>query len=121
MREAGGVSCFIGVVRGFSEDGRAVEGLGYEAYEEEAVKAMEKIRAEMLARGGVVEVAIHHVVDELEIGDEILYVVVAARSRKEAFPTLIETVERVKNEVPIYKKEALKNGEAYWVSEAHWS
>jgi len=120
MREAGAIACFIGVVRGLSGDGKAVEGLSYEAYEEEALKALERIRGEMAERDGVVEVAIHHIVDELKVGDDILYVVVAGRSREETFPTLVETIEKVKREAPIFKKETLKEGKSYWVSEAAW-
>jgi len=117
LNKAGAIALFIGIVRGFTHEGESVENLSYEAYEEKSVEALRKIREEIVVRDGIVDVHIHHVIDSLEIGDEILYVAVAGRSRKEVFPTLEETVERVKSEVPIYKKEKLKTGVSYWVSE----
>ncbi|RLI35626.1 molybdenum cofactor biosynthesis protein MoaE [Candidatus Bathyarchaeota archaeon] len=115
--EAGAVAVFIGLVRGFTSKGEPVEGLSYEAYEEVAIPALQRIRSEALSKPGIVEVLIYHVVDDLKVGDEIVYVAVAGKHRKETFQTLTELVEKVKFEVPIFKKEKLKNGRAYWVSE----
>lgn len=117
LEEAGAIVCFIGVVRGFSRDGRRVEGLEYEAYEEEALPALDRIRGEICRWEGIVDIYIHHVVDSFKVGEEVVYVVVVGRSREVVFPALSETVERVKREVPIFKKERLSGGVAYWVSE----
>jgi len=57
-------------------------------------------------------------VDSFKVGEDVVYVVVAGRSREDVFPTLSETIERVKTEVPIFKKEKLSDGVSYWVSEA---
>jgi len=117
LNRAGAITFFIGIVRGFTLKGENVKGLSYEAYKERAEEGLQKIREEMVSRDGIVDVHIHHVVDSLDVGDDILYVAVAGRSRKEVFPTLAETVERVKSEVPIYKKEILADGRSRWVSE----
>lgn len=119
LRKAGAILSFIGIVRGETHDGDKVDYLQYEAYEEKAVGVMETIRAETLRKDGIIDVHIHHIVDtvNLEIGDEVLYVVVAGKSRKNVFDVLRETVERVKSEVPIYKKERLTEGSSYWVAE----
>ncbi|WP_309493053.1 molybdenum cofactor biosynthesis protein MoaE [Candidatus Hecatella orcuttiae] len=118
FHEVGAIGIFIGIVRGFSSEGKPVRSLSYEAYEDEAPAAMEKIRKETLAKPSVIEVQIHHVVDDLNLGEDIVYVLVAGSSREDVFPTLQATVDRMKAEVPIYKKEILENGTAYWVSEA---
>lgn len=115
----GAIACFIGIVRGFSHAGERVEDLKYEAYEEKAVEAMWQIREEACRKDGVIDVHIHHVVgDKFTVGDEVLYVAVAGRSRSDVFPLLEETVQRVKEEVPIYKKEKLTDGSSYWVAES---
>jgi molybdopterin synthase catalytic subunit len=116
-RESGALACFVGVVREdpVRESGGKVSRLEYEAYSDVALKRMEEIRADMRKRLGVVEVAIHHVIDSLPVGEPSLFVVVLGKHRQDVFPVLSETVERVKTEVPIWKKEYTSN-EAYWVS-----
>ena len=80
-----------------------------------AIKQLEEIRQSMLKRPGIIEVSIHHVIDRLGVGEPSLLVAVLGKHRQEAFATLAETVERVKKDVPIWKKEFTENG-AYWVS-----
>jgi molybdopterin synthase catalytic subunit len=73
----------------------------------------------MLERPGIIELAIHHVIDALKVGEPSLFVAVLGKHRQDVFPALSETVERVKKEVPIWKKE-FTTRDAYWVStEAH--
>ena len=116
-RESGAVACFLGVVREdpVRDSDAKVTRLEYEAYAEVALKRMNEIRADAKRRPGIVEVAIHHVIDSLTVGEPSLFVVVLGKHRQEVFPTLAETVERVKKEVPIWKKEYTTK-EAYWVS-----
>ena len=116
-RDSGAVACFLGVVREDPVRGSdsKVTHLEYEAYADVALKRMEEIRAAAKRRPGIVEVAIHHVIDSLAVGEPSLFVVVLGKHRQEVFPTLSETVERVKKEVPIWKKE-FTGKEAYWVS-----
>lgn len=115
--ESGALACFVGVVREEPIHGSdsKVTHLEYEAYGEVALKRLAEIRADAKKRSGIVEVAIHHVIDSLEVGEPSLFVVVLGKHRQETFPTLSETVERVKKEVPIWKKEYTSK-EAYWVS-----
>ncbi|MFQ6075183.1 MAG: molybdenum cofactor biosynthesis protein MoaE [Candidatus Bathyarchaeia archaeon] len=116
-RRAGAIATFTGIVRGYTHEGKEVEGLYLEAYREEAERALERISEDLRARPGVVDVLIHHMIGEFSVGEDIVYVVVSGVSRKDVFPTLIEAVERYKREAAIWKKEHLKDGEAYWVSE----
>jgi molybdopterin synthase catalytic subunit len=116
-RDSGALACFVGVVREDPVRGSdsKVTRLEYEAYADVALKRMEEIRSDAKKRSGIVEVAIHHVIDSLGVGEPSLFVVVLGKHRQEVFPTLSETVERVKREVPIWKKEYTSK-EAYWVS-----
>ena len=116
--EVGAVTSFFGIVRGTSKNGKAVKGLDMEAYKEKAEDVFSSIAEEMKKRPGIVEVLIHHVTGHLNIGDLIFVVMVAGGNRKEVFPTLVETVERVKREAAIWKKETLSTGESYWVEYA---
>jgi molybdopterin synthase catalytic subunit len=115
--ESGALACFVGVVREDPVHGSdsKVTRLEYEAYAEVALKRMGEIRASAKERSGIVEVAIHHVIDSLEVGEPSLFVVVLGKHRQEVFFTLSDTVERVKKEVPIWKKEYTTK-EAYWIS-----
>ncbi len=117
---AGAVASFIGVVREdpVQEESGKVSHLEYEAYEEVALKRLEEIRQSMLSRPGIVEVSIHHIIDKLGVGEASLFVAVLGGHRQEVFPVLAETVERVKREVPIWKKEYTSKG-AYWISTGH--
>ena len=115
--EAGAVACFIGVVREdpVRDSDAHVTRLEYEAYSEVALKRMEAIRDSMKKRPGVIEVSIHHVIDTLNVGEPSLFVAVLGKHRQDVFPAISETVERVKKEVPIWKKEHTTK-ESYWVS-----
>lgn len=92
----------------------------YEAYGKVALKKLEEIRQSMLQRPGIIEVSIHHIIDKLSVGEPSLLVAVLGKHRSEVFETLAETVERVKLEVPIWKKEFTDLG-AYWVSTSEGS
>jgi len=56
-------------------------------------------------REGVIDVQIHHFVGEFDVGEDLVYVVVAGAHRQNVFPVLEEAVERYKGEAPIFKKE----------------
>lgn len=115
--EGGAVASFVGIVREDPVRGTdtKVTHLEYEAYEEVALKRMEEIRRAMLERPGIIEVAIHHVIDALKVGEPSLFIAVLGKHRQDVFPTLSEVVERVKRDVPIWKKE-FTTKDAYWVS-----
>jgi len=115
LAKAGAISCFIGIVRGDARNGGKVEKLRVEAYEEEAVRSLKKIAEEILREPGVVDIRIHHVVGELEVGDDIVYIIVAGAHRDAVFKALRQAVERMKKEAAIWKKEVTDKGE-YWVT-----
>ena len=121
-RKVGAMALFVGVVRGETKRGESVKGLRLEAYEEKADETLEKICMDLKKnRRGIADVQIHHFTGEFELGEDLVYVLVAGGHRENVFPVLQEAVERYKSEAPIFKKEAIKDkkgrAKAYWVSE----
>jgi len=116
-KSAGAIASFLGVVREdpVLESDAKVTHLEYEAYEEVALKRMMEIRESIKKRPGIIDVSIHHVIDKLNVGEPSLFVAVLGGHRQDVFSALSETVERVKNEVPIWKKE-FTTKDSYWVS-----
>lgn len=123
--KAGALALFIGIVRGETLNSQRVEKLSIEAYEEKANQVLQKIRNDLMQKHGVVNVQIHHLIGEFEVGDDLVYVAVAGAHRTDVFPVLREAVERYKSEVPVFKKEYIldEQGTAsgYWVSEKEHS
>jgi molybdopterin synthase catalytic subunit len=122
FHRAGALATFIGVVRGKAQDGENVEKLELEAYDEEANRILGGICEELKMREGVVDVQIHHFVGEFDIGEDLVYVVIAGTHRENVFGILREAVERYKHETPVFKKEHVVdkagiNRKSYWVSE----
>ena len=109
----GAVVTFLGTTRGFSGD-REVLRLEYEAYQPMADNKLAEIAQEMRERWSIQDVAISHRLGRLEVGDISLVVAVASPHRKEAFAACQYSVDRIKQTVPIWKKEFFKGGEV-WV------
>ncbi len=120
FHEAGAIALFIGIVRGKTRN-KKVRKLELEAYEEKANEVLESICKDLSKREGIVDVQIHHMLGEFQVGEELVYVLVAGAHRDKIFLVLQEAVERYKKEVPIFKKEYVTSEEgktkAYWVSE----
>jgi molybdopterin synthase catalytic subunit len=111
---AGAVCTFTGTVRDHSEAG-SVTGLSYEAWHELAEERLAELAAEISERWSVCSVAIVHRVGELAVGEASVIVAVSAPHRAEAFEACRHGIERLKQDVPIWKKEGLVSGEAHWV------
>jgi molybdopterin synthase catalytic subunit len=112
--EAGGTVLFAGTVRDHSEAGE-VSGLDYEAWGEMAEAKMTSIGNEILERWPVARVALLHRTGHLVVGDVSVLVCCSAPHRAEAFEAARHGIERIKRDVPIWKKERLTSGEAQWV------
>lgn len=114
--KAGAMSVFVGIVREdpVESSGGKVQHLEYEAFEEVATQKLRELRDDLMTREGIVDISIHHMVGRLGVGEDSLIVAVLGTHRRFVFPILEEAVERVKKEIPIWKKEfTTKN--AYWV------
>ena len=115
----GAVVTFLGTTRDFAE-GKPVAHLEYEAYEPMALKKLEEIRQELRAEFGIADAAIAHRIGPVAIGQISLVVAIAAPHRKEAFLACHAAVDRLKEIVPIWKKETFADGGQHWVAcESH--
>lgn len=112
--DAGAINVFIGTVRNATK-GRDVQYLEFEAYEPMALKEMQKIVATTKQKWPVVEMAIHHRVGKLEIGDIPVVIAVATAHRQQGFDACEYAIDTLKKTVPIWKKEIFTDGEQ-WVS-----
>lgn len=109
----GAIAVFVGIVKDVV-DGRRVYELSYEAYTPYALKLLERIALEELAKHGVSSVQIHHRIGSTKPRQKTIVIAVAAKGRKEALEALTAILERVKKEAPIYKLEKREDGD-FWV------
>ena len=121
FHKVGALGVFVGMVRGETSGGETVKSLELEAFEEKANEVLEKICEDLRKREGVIDVQIHHFVGEFDVGEDLVYVVVAGTHRQSVFPVLEEAVERYKAKALIFKKEYVIDKEGVtksrWVSE----
>jgi molybdopterin synthase catalytic subunit len=109
----GAVTAFVGVVRGTTE-GREVRYLEYEAYPEMAEETLRQIGDEIRARWKTIrEVAIVHRVGRLEVGEIAVVIALSAAHRPEVFDAVRYGIDRLKEIVPIWKKEVWTDGEEW--------
>ncbi|PSQ23816.1 molybdopterin synthase [Halobacteriales archaeon QS_9_67_17] len=115
---SGAIATFTGRVRARdAEDDAPTEYLEFEMYNGVAQRTMRTIESELEEREGVLEVAMHHRQGVIPDGEDIVFVVVLAGHREEAFETVRDGINRLKDEVPIFKKEVTAE-ETFWVHEA---
>ncbi|MEA3377115.1 MAG: molybdenum cofactor biosynthesis protein MoaE [Chloroflexota bacterium] len=113
---AGAVSTFVGLVRG-ETDGREVRHLHYEAYPDMAERQMRQIGDEIRDRWPtILETAIVHRIGRLQIGQVIVVIAVSSAHRQDVFAATHYAIDRLKQTVPIWKKEVFTDGEE-WRSE----
>lgn len=117
VEKAGAIGTFTGIVRAVTENTRT-EFLEFESHGELARKKMDEICEDLKKKDGIVEVLMHHRTGIIAAGEDIVFIAVAAGHREELFPVLREAIERLKIEVPIWKKEHTMEGE-WWVHDAN--
>jgi molybdopterin synthase catalytic subunit len=114
---SGAIATFTGRVRvKDSEDDTPTTQLEFEKYEGVAADRMQTIRTELEERDGVFEVLMYHRTGAIREGEDIVFVVVLAGHREEAFRTVEDGINRLKDEVPIFKKESTTE-EEFWIHE----
>lgn len=110
--EAGAVATFIGIARKFTH-GKQTSFLQYEAYVPMAEKKLEEIGREINKKWPNSQVAIAHRIGRLDISDIAVAIAVSTPHRDAAFKASRYAIERIKEMVPIWKKE-------YWVDGSEW-
>lgn len=114
---SGAVVVFNGVVRGNSR-GKKIERLEIQRYPEMTEEELNKVRDETINNFKVDELLIVHRYGDLKVGDNIVGIVVTAPHRDAAFSACRYCIDRLKEIVPLWKKEKTENGETEWIGES---
>ncbi len=112
---AGGVALFLGTVRDHSEAGKVVE-LDYQSYVDMAERNLREIEKEVLRKWPVKKIKIVHRIGRLRLGEVSVAVALSTPHRAEAFEACRYAIERIKRDVPIWKREMLAGGKRIWVA-----
>lgn len=112
--KAGGHVVFIGTVRNHTSSKEVIR-LDFEAYGPMAEKEMRKIAERAIDKFDVLHVVIHHRVGKLNIGEVPVIIAVSSAHRKDAFKACEFCIDKLKETVPIWKKEFFEDGEV-WVA-----
>jgi molybdopterin synthase catalytic subunit len=108
----GAVALFVGTVRDHNQ-GRRVVALAYSAYEEMALREMNRVRSRALTAYAVSEIGVVHRLGELALGEAAVAVAVAAPHRAAAFEACRFVIDTLKTTVPIWKKERFDGGQEW--------
>jgi molybdopterin synthase catalytic subunit len=109
---AGGTAVFIGTTR-IQSRGRTVLHLEYEAYEGMAEEVMAELAADLERQYDLCHVAIAHRVGHVGIGDASVVIAVSAPHRGDALAACKDAIDRLKETVPLWKKEVYEGGEEW--------
>jgi molybdopterin synthase catalytic subunit len=110
----GAVATFMGTVRDITGD-QVTVGLDYEAYPEMAEKTMSEIEADTRSRWPIGEIAMIHRLGHLGVGEISVAIAVSCPHRVQAFEACRHAIDRLKELVPIWKKENWGDGKSEWV------
>lgn len=112
---AGATVLFVGMTRDHNE-GRSVERLEYEAYPAMAEREMDGIASEAKARWPVARIAVVHRTGVVPIGEASVAIAASSAHRADAFEAARFVIDRLKEVVPIWKKEFFEGG-AVWIGD----
>jgi molybdopterin synthase catalytic subunit len=110
----GATSLFLGTVRDVN-DGRAVTGMAYSAYDAMASRELAKIAAEAAARFDGVALVVEHRTGELALGDVSVAIAAAHAHRRHALDATRWVIDELKRRVPIWKREHYADGTREWI------
>jgi MoaE-MoaD fusion protein len=109
---AGAIATFLGTTRVESR-GRTVLHLDYEAYEGMAEQVMADIAAQLRGRYNLIQIAMHHRIGRVGIGETSVAIAVSAAHRHEALAACREAIDALKELAPLWKKEVYEGGEEW--------
>ena len=116
--ESGAVNVFIGTTRNHSH-GRKVTWLEYEAYLPMALKSLDELQQEAKSRWGLHDVAIVHRVGKVHVGEASVFIAVSSAHRDEAYQASRFLIDKLKQVVPIWKREFFEDGTVEWSLQSH--
>jgi len=112
----GGRVFFLGVVRNDEIDGKKVKEIVYSVYEDMVQKQMTEIVETILMKySDILRICIFHSKGTVKVGEASLYVSISGCHRKQAFLAIAETVDLIKANVPIWKKEIFEDNSFRWI------
>lgn len=112
---SGAIATFTGRVRAKEDESdERTHYLEFEKYDGVAERRMDTIETELEERDGILDVRLHHRTGRIPDSEDIVFVVVLAGHRREAFRAVEDGIDRLKEEVPLFKKE-VTDGETFWV------
>jgi molybdopterin synthase catalytic subunit len=117
--DAGAIATFVGTTRRRSRQ-RDVLYLEYEAYEGMAEEVMGALADELKGRHELCEVAVHHRVGRVDIGETSVVIAISAPHRAAALEACREAIDRLKVSVPLWKKEVYTDGSLWVGTEAQY-
>lgn len=112
--DRGALATFAGIIRRRSNLGKEVTHLEYEAYPVMAIRMMRRIEAEVRGRWPILDMAIVHRTGRVDIGGVAVAIAVSSVHRAEALEACRYVIDRLKQDVPIWKKETSPQGEEWW-------
>ena len=112
--DIGAHSIFLGQVRRDEKDGKFVQAIDYTAHEEMANEQFHRIREDAFEKYPLTCMHIYHSLGAVAAGEISLFVFTSSPHRRAAIDACNEIVERIKNEVPVWGKEVLEDGEYVW-------
>jgi len=112
--EDGAVLLFLGTVRNHN-DGRAVQGLEYEAYREMGEEVLLAIAGEAEKRFATDRLGVYHRIGNLDVGEVSTVIAVATPHREEAYGASRFIIEEIKKRLPVWKREKYVEGDSKWV------
>jgi molybdopterin synthase catalytic subunit/molybdopterin converting factor small subunit len=110
--QAGGIAVFAGTTR-LQSRGRTVQHLEYEAYEGMAEQVMEELAADLVQKYELCKVAMAHRVGRVGIGETSVVIAISAPHRGDALAACKDAIDRLKETVPLWKKEVYEGGEEW--------
>ncbi|MBS3780992.1 MAG: molybdenum cofactor biosynthesis protein MoaE [Candidatus Thermoplasmatota archaeon] len=113
-RKDGAVVVFNGVVRA-DNNGEKVKKLELQRYEGMTESELEKVKEEAINNFEITDLVIVHRHGEMEVGDNIVGIVASAPHRTEAFEACKYSIDRIKEKVPLWKRETTESGESRWL------
>ena len=112
--EIGGHSIFLGQVRADEKEGKEVQAIEFTAHHEMAIKKMEQIKEEIIAKYGLTCLHVYHSLGTVKTGEICLFALTSSKHRRPAIEACNELVERLKKELPVWGKEIYSDNSHHW-------
>jgi molybdopterin synthase catalytic subunit len=115
IKKAGSIHVFTGIVRETSKEGKQVNKMKIDSFDDLANKTIKRICERLKKKNGIIDVKIVHFKGDFNLSDDLVYVVVASAHREEGFEAIRNAVDLYKKELAVWKREDFINGTSKWI------